>query len=293
MIKLKAYYPTSVDLQKAEEPYRSVLRIIDKLKFMKPKGAKDVSTLFKNHHALSCVRTIVEDLIQNNLSFVSEMQRLWNNLFDERDLKYNEFDRYSVPYIHYRGIIFGGVYYVLSLKKSVSDEYLLIMEEFIKRYPDAVPFFDVFKKAVVDSTSMASASAATQNSPDTIVISSNGAVSADMQKELDEVKRENEKLKKIIEEYTGQKDYKKPFFTVNQIAIATYFLFQEKINVMDNQSSWAKIVSMICRRDQQNIRECFGRINSDLLNLKGDAEIVAKSLDDSFPYLADIIRKNF
>lgn len=281
MIKLKAYYQTLSDLQKAEEPYGSVLRIIDKMKIMKFEGSIEVSLRFKNHLALSCVRTIVEELIQNDRCFVSEMKRLWISLYYARDLGCNDFNNYSVPSDHYKGIIFGGVYYVLSINKSVGEDYLSIMESYVKEYPDAVPYFEVFKNAVDKRT------------PSPSTTTENGNASLDMQKEFEKLKKENERMKKLIEEYTGQKEYKKPYFNTNQIAIATYFLFHEKVNVMDNQLSWSVIVSKISRRNAQNIRTCFGDINTDLLKLKDDAEIVAKSLDDINPFLADKIRNNF
>ena len=125
----------------------------------------------------------------------------------------------------------------------------------------------------------------------------NKSVDAEAEKMIAKLTKENNDLKSLLKEYTGDEGIdgtRKPYFTTNQIAIALYFLLVSKdIRILDNRSAWAKFLSKMTRRNSQNIREALGAINSDMTVLKKDAIIVADAFDAVVPAIAEKIRKNF
>lgn len=146
MIKIKAYYQTEADLQRMEEPYKSVAKIIDKLYLKGPKDKLELSYKeFKNTLAISCIRFLAEDLANNQVSFVNRLKTLWTSLLNPRKVFTNSYDSYSVSYQRYQGTIFGGVYYVMKRLKSIDEEHLEMMENYISTKNDAFPYFNVFK----------------------------------------------------------------------------------------------------------------------------------------------------
>lgn len=152
MLKIQAFYYTQADLQKADEPYKSVASILDRLYLKGPSGKKYLSQGFKDVKAVSCIRDIAEDLTKNQVTFVNRMKTLWSSLLHPQKQFGDSFDNYAVPYEYYQGTIFGGVYYVLAKQKKVDDEHLDLMESFMSSYPEAQPYFNVFKTALIDDT---------------------------------------------------------------------------------------------------------------------------------------------
>lgn len=152
MLKIQAFYYTQADLQKADEPYKSVASILDRLYLKGPSGKKSLSQGFKDVKAVSCIRDIAEDLTKNQVTFVNRMKTLWSSLLHPQKQFGDSFDNYAVPYEYYQGTIFGGVYYVLAKQKKVDDEHLDLMESFMSSYPEAQPYFNVFKTALIGDT---------------------------------------------------------------------------------------------------------------------------------------------
>lgn len=151
MLKIQPYYRTNEDLEKANEPYKSVANIIDKLYLKGPKDKKALSYhSFKNTKAVSCIRYIAETLAKSQVSFVCRMKTFWSSLLNPNRQFSDSFDNYSVPYEYYQGVIFGGVYFVLAKLKNVDDEYLTMMETFVSNYSEAQPYFTVFKNELID-----------------------------------------------------------------------------------------------------------------------------------------------
>ncbi|MCR4602019.1 MAG: hypothetical protein K5683_00620 [Prevotella sp.] len=147
MIKIKAYYQKKEDLQKIEEPYKSMMNVFDRFYLKPPKGSGNYATQrFLNTLAISCIRTIAEDLTENQYFFVNQMKDLWVRLLNQKQVFNNVFDAYAVPYQFYLGIIFGGVYYVLTKQGEINDEKLRMMDEFVSGNADALPFFNVYKE---------------------------------------------------------------------------------------------------------------------------------------------------
>ena len=124
----------------------------------------------------------------------------------------------------------------------------------------------------------------------------NKDVDAETEKQMANLRNEVNHLKSILKEYTGEEldGSKKPYFTISQIAIAAYFLFDaQNINIMDNQSASAKFLSKLTRRNGQNIRKYLGKIFSDMTDLRKDAIVVADAFDTVAPTIAEKIRRNF
>lgn len=125
---------------------------------------------------------------------------------------------------------------------------------------------------------------------------SNATSDTATQKELENLKKENLQLRKTLQEYTDSEECnnKKTFFTTKQIAIAAYFILDDKdIHISDNQLKWANFLSKLTRRNVQNIRKELGRLNADMDELKDDAIVVAEALDAVAPQIANKVRKNF
>jgi len=153
MIKINPYYRTDEDLNKAEEPFMSITRILERLYLDGVNGKKDVSYNFKNTYAVSCMRDFAEDLAKKQTTFVSRLNFLWSSLMTPNKQFFNSFDSYGVPYERYQGIIFGGVYYVLAKQKSVSVVHLDMLSSFVSAKAEALPYFNVYKEAAKPNTS--------------------------------------------------------------------------------------------------------------------------------------------
>lgn len=163
MLKIQAFYRSKEDLEKADEVYKSVTFIINKLRLKEPKGKNSLSQNFKDTKAVSCIRYIAEELTKSQVTFVSSMKNLWVALLHPQKKFSDTFDNYAVPYEYYQGIIFGGVYYVLSKQKTVDDERLEMMVSFVSNYPEALDYFNVFKTELSPLTSQSSTNNATKN----------------------------------------------------------------------------------------------------------------------------------
>ena len=146
MIKINPYYRTDEDLNKAEEPFKAITRILERLYLEGVNGKKDVSYSFKNTYAISCMREFAEDLAKKQTTFVSRLNYLWGSLMHPNKQFSNSFDSYGVPYERYQGLIFGGVYYVLAKQKSVSVEHLDLLSSFVSAKAEALPYFNVYKE---------------------------------------------------------------------------------------------------------------------------------------------------
>ena len=153
MIKINPYYRTEEDLNKAEEPFMSITRILERLYLDGVNGKKDVSYSFKNTYAVSCMRDFSEDLAKKQTTFVSRLNYLWGSLMHPNKQFSNSFDNYGVPYERYQGIIFGGVYYVLAKQKSVSVDHLDMLSSFVSSKAEALPYFNVYKEAAKPNVS--------------------------------------------------------------------------------------------------------------------------------------------
>ncbi len=161
MIKINPYYRTEEDLNKAEEPFMSITRILERLYLDGVNGKKDVSYKFKNTYAVSCMRDFAEDLAKKQTTFVSRLNYLWGSLMHPNKQFSNSFDSYGVPYERYQGIIFGGVYYVLAKLKSVSVGHLEMLSSFVSAKAEALPYFNVYKEAAKPNVSAQSQDMAT------------------------------------------------------------------------------------------------------------------------------------
>ena len=152
MLKIQAFYQTQEDLEKADELYKSVTFILNKLRLKGPNGKKKLPQRFKDAKAVSCIRDIAEDLAKSQVTFVSRMKTLWSSLLHPQNQFSDSFENYAVPYEYYQGTIFGGAYYVLAKQKTVDDEHLELMETFVSGYAEALPYFNVFKTALTGDT---------------------------------------------------------------------------------------------------------------------------------------------
>lgn len=153
MIKISPYYRTEESLNKAEEPFKTITRILERLYLEGVNGKKDVSYSFKDIYAVSCMRDFAEDLAKKQTTFVSRLNYLWGSLMHPNKQFSNSFESYGVPYERYQGLIFGGVYYVLATQKSISVEHLDLLSSFVSAKAEALPYFNVYKEAAKPNAS--------------------------------------------------------------------------------------------------------------------------------------------
>lgn len=287
-MKIEPYYQDRLRLTALEEPYKTVLEVLNTLYMEAPEGGCVLGTNeVIDYFAMSCIRTIANSLTKNATSFPSILQRCKEYTYRHVTSGSMDFNNFYVNTYYEQTALFGGVYYVLAKQGQICQRYLDFLEktftkdEKLKGYFQ--PFKDALRNAPLDNTIQATATQTTDNG-------------AEWKKQVKELEKENKQLKAILKEYTGeeQESVQKKYFTTDQIAIATYFLLgEEKIKVMDNQQSWANVVSKISRRNSQNIRTVFGKINTDMVQLKDDASVVAKALERVAPKIAEKIRNNF
>ena len=147
-MNIQHYFKSGEDLEKAEEPYKSIAIIIDRLYLKAPEGTQPLSRDdFSTVHALSCIRHIAEGLAGHPVSYVLCLQQYWTDLKPNADKSFSRYDYYGAPKDSYRGVIFGGVYYALA-HQNFDTELLDLFVEFMTPMKDALPFFNHFKEAV-------------------------------------------------------------------------------------------------------------------------------------------------
>ena len=149
MLKINKYYQTEADLENAEEPYKSVATILDKLYLEGLNNEKALSADFKNTLAISCIRYIAEDLSKRQASYVSRLKELWKSIKNPLMQYGDYYEKYSVPYDSHRGVIFGGVYYALSKQEAVNETCLDTIEKLVSGKKEAVPYFNYFKNQLI------------------------------------------------------------------------------------------------------------------------------------------------
>ena len=288
-MKIEAFYPNRQLLGKIEEPYRGALEVLNTLYMEAPQGGKRLdSRCVIDCYVMNCVRAISEKLTRESYSFPSVFNKCKELTFINASNDKMDFNDFRVNADYEQTAIFGAVYYVLTKQGKIAKRYLDFIEKTFASETRLKGYFQPFKDALNESS---------QNSITNENLSNAIGSNSSLQKENEELSKRNQQLEALVREYTGDEGLdgtKKPYFTTNQIAIAAYFLFGEgNIRVLDNQQAWAKFMSKMSRRNSQNIREALSKINSNMDDLKGDAIIVANTLDAVAPAIAEKIRKNF
>ena len=284
-MKVQPHYPNRAGLTALEEPYKTALEVLNTLYMEVPEGGRVLGTNdVIDYVTMSCIRTIADDLTKKVTSFPSVMLSYKDSTYRRTSSDSMEFNNFYVNADYEQTALFGGVYYVLAKQGHINQTYLDFLEktftkeERLKGYFQ--PFKDALGKAPLDNTIQA---IATQKLEDGI----------DWKKLMDKLEKENKQLKAILKEYTGEEG-EKGYFTTNQIAVATYMLLDAaKMRLLDNQFGWAKLISKIARRNQQNLRDAYGKINRNMEALKDDASVVAEAYDSVAPKIAEKIRNNF
>lgn len=251
MLKIKAFYRTLEDLEKADEIYRSLTFILNKLHLKGPNGKENLSQNFKDAKAVSCIRDIAEDLAKSQVTFVSRMKTLWSALLNKQRQFTDTFENYSVPSEYYQGVIFGGVYYVLSKQKAVTDEHLGFIETFVSDFPEALPYFNVFKNETIGDTHPSSESQSTpthdipadETDEEKVERVNSNLEVEQLRKALTKAEDEKKEMTKTIESLRdniqafgvrSKKGDKLPLLTAKQVAIFLKAIFFEHNSLTNN-----------------------------------------------------------
>ncbi len=142
---IKRYYPNNEALNKCEEPYRSVVELLDKLYVEVLEGCETIeSSSFPPIYVISAVRTIYEQLKENHLTFNHTLLHICAIL----KARYNsmQYDQFFVATPSCYSALWGAVYYVVTLDLYFSDEHLELMEKVLRSDNLSTAIFQYFKK---------------------------------------------------------------------------------------------------------------------------------------------------
>lgn len=284
---MREIYKDLEALKGIKEPYKSLLSILQDMYVIGPDNLAPLPEELPLNMAINAAQVVYEDVKQSLITYVPVLKKEIKAIFkntNNRDISFNNF---HVPTYRELACILGCTYYAMVCDEEFDDHQIENIDKIVCNSisDKGLPYFNVFKKAAEECK---------QKKHGSQMQSEKLTNNVYQQKELERKDKEIERLKAIIQEYTGEEVSKgKPYFSTNQIAIAVYFLLDSNnIRILDNQSGWAQFISKVVRRNYQNIRDGFGQINKDLEVLKDDAEIVAKALDGVAPTLANKIRNN-
>ena len=275
-------------LKGIQEPFKSALVILQDLYVNGPDNNRPISNDLPLHMAINAAQVIYETVKQNLITYVPVLRTEMRKIYRGTNYRNSKFENFNVPSSSELGCIMGCAYYAMALDEEFNDNQLKNIEKISVSFSpgNMTPYFGVFKKAVEERKK-------TANTPAKVTTSPND----DVKKLRDECEQKDKKIKRlqaIIKEYTDEKVTNgKTYFTINQIAIAIYFLLDNNnTKITDNKDGWAKFTAKLVRRTPQNLREAFLDINKDLSSMKNDAAVVANALDHVAPVIAEKIRKN-
>ncbi len=285
---MREIYKSLESLKDIKEPYKSLLVILQDMYVAGPDKSAPLPEELPLNLAINAAQAIYENVKQNLTTYVPILREETKAIFKANTNRELSINNFHVPTYRELACILGCTYYAMVCDEEFDDHQLENIEKIISNFisDKGLPYFNVFKKAADEIK---------QKDQGSQLLCENSITKTNHQKELEQKDKEIKQLKAIIKEYTGEEIIKgKPYFTINQIAIAVYFMLDSvNIRILDNQSGWANIISKIARRNIQNLRDAFGQINKDIETLrKDDAKIVANAFDDVAPTLANKIRAN-
>lgn len=141
---IKRYYLNQESLNKCEDPYRSVVGMLDQLYTEVPKGCEKINfSSFYLTCVMSAVRTIYENLKENQLTFNHTLLNVCSKV--KADSNIMNFDNFHLATSSSWSALFGAVYYVVALDLSFSDNQLKTIEKFSCPDNSSIAIFKQFK----------------------------------------------------------------------------------------------------------------------------------------------------
>ncbi len=267
MIKIEKYYTTLKDINTAEEPYKSVASLLDQLYLEGIGGWSRFSpSKFKIPQALSCMRTIAEELATNQTTFVSYLRFKRTDLVNNPSQSFRyEYDGYVLPNDNYSGTIFGGVYYILAAQGAVDDENLNKMDTYISSIKEAKPYFDYFKAAYE------------KQSQNGVITSSKDAEIMQLKQELDAANNHIKELETIPDEISANQK-------VRMELLCKLFekagIYDKIVNIHGNKKIGGELMRCLLNIEGFNIcRQYFNNRNYKNERNESDIEEINKLLE--------------
>ena len=139
------YYTNDESLNKCEEPYRSVVQLLDALYMEAPEGCEVLNiSSFSLHHVMSAVRSVFERLKNNMLTFNRTLLKCSKDLLASKSwMRYDNF--YLTASGH--AILFGAIYYLAAQDTSFSDKHLNLIEKAACPDKTSTALFEYFKSS--------------------------------------------------------------------------------------------------------------------------------------------------
>lgn len=284
---MRKIYPDLASLHDIKEPFKSALVILQDLYVEGPDGNPPISENLPLNMAINAAQVIYERVKQEIITYVPILRCEIKNIFDGSNIRRNTFDGFHIPNSRELACIMGCAYYAMVIDGNFNEKQLKNIEQVIVNHNTVKipPYFKIFKDAADKNKKQ-------ELAPKKDIVEKN---TTEVLKKIKELTEENERLKKIIEEYTGEKipSKGKPYFNTKQIAIAAYFIIDKcGFSIYDKSGEWAVLFSRISRRHSQNIRDAFSKIYKHMDTFKNDAAVVADAFDTVCPKIADKIRKS-
>ena len=138
------YYTSNEDLNKSEEPYRSVVGLLDQLYTDVPEGCAVLNlSSFSLYHAVSAVRTIYENLKKNILTFNNTLLSTYKAT--KASYSIMRFDNFCLTSSR-QVVLFGAVYYVAAQDLNFSNKHLKQIENISCSDKPSTAMFQYFKE---------------------------------------------------------------------------------------------------------------------------------------------------
>ena len=139
------YYTNDESLNKCDEPYRSVVELLDQLKNETPDGCENMSIpSFTLCHIVSAVRTVYEKLRNNLLIFNSTLIKIRSAMTSTRNSI--DYDNFYLTIPSSQALLFGAVYYVAAHDSTFKDKQLEAIAKFSCQNKPSTAIFQYFKK---------------------------------------------------------------------------------------------------------------------------------------------------
>lgn len=138
------YYANGDALNKCEEPYRSVVELLDPLFFEAPAECEILTApSFSSPHVVSAVRTIYEILKKNMLLFNQTLLYIYRITVASNNKMH--FDNFLLTSPYRIALLFGAVYYVAAQDLSFQDKHLKNIEMISCSNKSSTNIFNYFK----------------------------------------------------------------------------------------------------------------------------------------------------
>jgi len=145
-ILVKNFFQDMLSLNTIDERYREMMDLLGNLYFEGPiEGAPKLNYMsLKENYVVSAAMTICDALKKNMVSAVPTLMDYFDNILLNANTKSMQFDNFWINQTYERAVIFGCVYYILSMDSDYPESSLKKIGSLIHDERDKA-YFNVFK----------------------------------------------------------------------------------------------------------------------------------------------------